>query len=120
MSRYTQSWSSFRSRLTWTKMRLSVPWIQKKTWTGSTLKISKHFSRISMFAPGLVMGIIQLITATNEPLAGKTALIIAKSKEFTETLSHSLAPFEMRAEPILPDSPGLAAKTQAADIVVTA
>lgn len=71
-------------------------------------------------APGLVMGIIQLIVATREPLAGKVALIVAKSQEFASALEHSLASFDVRAEPALPSSEDLAEKTASADIVVTA
>ncbi len=71
-------------------------------------------------APGLVMGIIQLITATNEPLAGKTAVVIAKSHEFTQTMAHGLKPFGVYASTVRPDAEDLAQKTQAADIVVTA
>ncbi len=71
-------------------------------------------------APGLVMGIIQLIAATGEPLGGKTAVVIAKSGEFGNTLIHALAPFGIRAEAVHPGADGLLKKTQSADIVVTA
>ncbi|MDZ4221598.1 MAG: bifunctional 5,10-methylenetetrahydrofolate dehydrogenase/5,10-methenyltetrahydrofolate cyclohydrolase, partial [Patescibacteria group bacterium] len=71
-------------------------------------------------APGLVMGIVQLITATKEPLAGKAAVIVAKSREFTDTLSHALSAFGITSQVARPDTEDLAQKTQSADIVVTA
>jgi len=71
-------------------------------------------------APGLVMGIIQLITATQEPLEGATAAIVAKSAEFTGTLVHALAPFGVAGKAVRPDAEELARATRAAGIVITA
>ncbi|OJI06799.1 hypothetical protein BK004_02415 [bacterium CG10_46_32] len=74
----------------------------------------------SLFAPGLVMGIIQLIAATNEPLPGKQAVIVAKSEEFTKTLEHALEPFEITSTLVHPDAPELLEKVHTADIIITA
>ncbi|OIO48659.1 MAG: bifunctional 5,10-methylene-tetrahydrofolate dehydrogenase/5,10-methylene-tetrahydrofolate cyclohydrolase [Parcubacteria group bacterium CG_4_9_14_0_2_um_filter_41_8] len=52
-------------------------------------------SKAEIFSP-LNMGILQLLTATGENLQDKTAIIIARSKEFTQTLTHVLEDFGVK------------------------
>ena len=70
--------------------------------------------------PGLNLGIAQLLASTGENLANKKTLIIARSVEFTQTLSHLLKELAIASEAAEPDSPNVKIKSQNADIVITA
>lgn len=70
--------------------------------------------------PGLVMGIVQLIAATGEPLDGKQTLIVARHQAFIKTLAHALSSFGITASDVRPDDPMIAEKTKKADIIITA
>ncbi|MBU2575748.1 bifunctional 5,10-methylenetetrahydrofolate dehydrogenase/5,10-methenyltetrahydrofolate cyclohydrolase [Patescibacteria group bacterium] len=72
-----------------------------------------------IFSP-LNMGILQLITSTKENLENKTAVIIARSKEFTSTLSRVLDDFGIRAQIVNPDSSDAKRSLSSADIIISA
>lgn len=70
--------------------------------------------------PGLDLGILQLIQSTGQDMTGKQALIIARSPEFTSTLSHLLNQFSITNTIISPDNNTWPASVPGADIVITA
>ncbi|MBI1961098.1 MAG: bifunctional 5,10-methylenetetrahydrofolate dehydrogenase/5,10-methenyltetrahydrofolate cyclohydrolase [Parcubacteria group bacterium] len=82
--------------------------------------IQATLSGAQKMMPGLVMGIVQLITATGEALHGKQAAIIARHEAFVKILSHALSSFGATPVNAQPGDPRVAEKTQKADIVITA
>lgn len=52
--------------------------------------------------PGLVMGIMQLLSETGEEIKNKNAVIIAKSNEFKDSMSWVLENFEIKSKKINP------------------
>lgn len=82
--------------------------------------IKKYIAKKTDLAPGIVEGIIILIKSTNENLAGKNAIIIAKSHEFKNTAKRALEDIGMNATPSKPDEDGLYEKIKKSDIVISA
>ena len=82
--------------------------------------IKAYINDESVLSPGLGMGIMQLITSTGENLNGKSALIIAKSKEFTKPLEHTLQAFEVEASSMKPSDSNLKNKMIESDIIISA
>ncbi|MAG29158.1 bifunctional methylenetetrahydrofolate dehydrogenase/methenyltetrahydrofolate cyclohydrolase [bacterium] len=82
--------------------------------------IKAYLNNEPTIAPGLSMGIIQLITSTGENLKDKTALIIAKSEEFTKPLEHTLSAFGVQSQSIQPNDPTLRDVMPTFDIIITA
>jgi len=76
-------------------------------------------SESEIFSP-LNMGILQLLTSTSENLKNKNAVIVARSKEFTSTLSHILNDFEINTKSINPDDKNNKHLLNDADIVISA
>lgn len=74
----------------------------------------------SYIIPGLASGIMQLLGATNENLTGKQAAIIARSQEFASTLAYILGEFEITANILNPDIPGIKKQLPGADIIIVA
>ena len=70
--------------------------------------------------PPLNMGIMQLITSTQEDTENKSAVILARSKEFTKSLSSMLNDFSIQAKSINPDDSDSKSATKDADIVISA
>ena len=82
--------------------------------------IKAYLNDTASIVPGLSMGIMQLIQSTGEDLANKQAVIIAKSPEFTSTLSHTLAAFDTTTKSVNPNDKDLRSKTCKTDILITA
>ena len=70
--------------------------------------------------PGLANGILQLLASTNENLKSKQALIVARSPEFTGSISHLLREFGIANSIASPDDNDIKTKTQGADILIVA
>lgn len=70
--------------------------------------------------PGLANGILQLLLSTKENLKDKQALIIARSVEFTGSLSYILQEFGIANKTISPDDNDVKTQTQEADIIIIA
>lgn len=68
----------------------------------------------------LNMGIMQLLTSTQENLQNKSAVILARSKEFTQSLSNILNDFGIKTSAINPDSSDIKSAAKDADIVISA
>ncbi len=73
-----------------------------------------------VLTPGLHLGIMQLLAATGETLAGKHAAIVAKSPEFTGTLSYILSAFGVANDVVRPDDPRAREVMRNADIIIVA
>ncbi len=82
--------------------------------------IKQLLSGQSYIIPGLASGILQLIQSTNEAIAGKQALIIARSPEFTGALSYLLRACGVKAESRPPDDAAVKRALAEADIVIAA
>jgi methylenetetrahydrofolate dehydrogenase (NADP+) / methenyltetrahydrofolate cyclohydrolase len=82
--------------------------------------IKAYLNDTGAIAPGLSLGIMQLLASTKENLKGKHALIIAKSEEFTSTLEYALNSFEIATTSCQPDDASLHKKLADADIAITA
>lgn len=70
--------------------------------------------------PGLILGIIQLLQSTNENLAGKQSVIVARSPEFTGVLSYVLNEFGLISKVVNPDALDAKDDLAGADIVIAA
>jgi len=82
--------------------------------------VTAYLSDTGVCAPGLAMGIMQLIQSTGQNIAQKSALIIARDSVFTKTLSHTLKAFGVTASVAGPDDEKMPAAARAADILITA
>jgi methylenetetrahydrofolate dehydrogenase (NADP+) / methenyltetrahydrofolate cyclohydrolase len=76
-------------------------------------------SKGEIFSP-LNMGILQLLTSTQEELKNKKATIIARSEEFTSTLEHMLKDFEINTQIINPDKTNFKNSLNDSDIIISA
>lgn len=82
--------------------------------------IKKLLRGNAALTPGLHLGIMQLLAATGETLAGKRAAIVAKSPEFTGTLSYILSAFGVANDVARPDDPRAHGVMRSADIIIVA
>lgn len=82
--------------------------------------IKKLLNNQTDFIPGLPLGIIKLLESTNENLANKQAVIIAKSEVFYQPLAKLLQNKKIKTEIINPQDKNLSTKTKQADILITA
>jgi len=82
--------------------------------------IKAYLNNEETIVPGLSMGIAQLLQSTQENLSKKECSIIARSKEFTQTLKHTLKAFDINSSIINPDDKNALDKIDSADIVITA
>ncbi len=82
--------------------------------------VAQYMNNERTIAPGLDLGIVQMITSTKEQLQGKKALIIAKSDVFTSTLAHTLEPLGIETQTIDPNDGNIHDAIQHADIVISA
>ena len=73
----------------------------------------------SLFPP-VALAIMRLIQASNQPLKGKTASVIANSEVFVEPLMALLAEQDIDAQFFSPEDGALGAKVRVSDIVVVA
>ncbi|MDP1709541.1 MAG: bifunctional 5,10-methylenetetrahydrofolate dehydrogenase/5,10-methenyltetrahydrofolate cyclohydrolase [Candidatus Komeilibacteria bacterium] len=74
----------------------------------------------SYIIPGLVSGIVQLLTSTGANLEGKLAAIIARSREFTGTMEYILGEFGVSANILNPDDVDVLQQLPEADIIIVA
>lgn len=70
--------------------------------------------------PPVALAVMRLISATNQPLAGKNALIVANNEIFAEPLIELFKEVGVAAAFVEPDDAALKNKTTAADIIVVA
>jgi methylenetetrahydrofolate dehydrogenase (NADP+)/methenyltetrahydrofolate cyclohydrolase len=70
--------------------------------------------------PPVALAVVRLIQASNQPLAGKHAVIIGNSAIFAEPIIHLLKESGVNTILLTRDESALAAKTRAADIIVVA
>jgi len=82
--------------------------------------IKKILAGKNTFVPGLALGILKLIEASNVDLNNKSAVIVAKSDVFFQPLTKILADKNIKAKLIAPKDPNLAAISKRADILIVA
>ncbi len=82
--------------------------------------IKKILAGTNTFIPGLALGIIKLLEATQENLSGKQAVIIAKNDVFYQPLTKILADKKISAQLVDPKNPDLSKYTSQADILIVA
>ena len=82
--------------------------------------IKKILVGSNTFIPGLALGIIKLLEATQENLSGKQAVIIAKNDVFYQPLTKILADKKISAQLVDPKNPDLSKYTSQADILIVA
>jgi methylenetetrahydrofolate dehydrogenase (NADP+)/methenyltetrahydrofolate cyclohydrolase len=78
------------------------------------------FGRQAKITPGLDLSIIKLIRATKQNLKGKFAIIVAKSKLFSESLAKLLTKEKIKVTGIKPNDSKLSQKTKKADLLISA
>lgn len=74
----------------------------------------------SHIIPGLESGIVQLLSSTGENLENKTAAIIARSQEFTNTLKYILDEFNIKVCVLNPDDLDVKKHLSDSDIIIVA
>lgn len=72
------------------------------------------------FVPGLPLGILKLLESTGETLKNKQAVIVAKSEILYQPLKKLLNDQDIQTSIVNPNDQNLAAKTKAADILISA
>ncbi len=82
--------------------------------------IDKLLNKQSGFIPGLPLGIIKLIESTNESLANKSAVIIAKSEILYKPLAKLLNDKGIQTDIVKPDDTKVKDKSNQADILIVA
>jgi methylenetetrahydrofolate dehydrogenase (NADP+)/methenyltetrahydrofolate cyclohydrolase len=82
--------------------------------------IKKLLAKQTAFIPGLPLGIIKLLESTKENLAGKKAVIIAKSEIFYQPLKKLLNDLKIETEIVDPKNKDIKKITQQADILISA
>ena len=70
--------------------------------------------------PGVLASVLDLIKATGQPLGGKTALIVAKSQEFCESLQEILQREGLQARFVSPTTTTTKTLLKISDLVVVA
>lgn len=82
--------------------------------------IKKLLAGQSDFVPGLPLGIIKLLEATEENLNDKSAVIVAKNDVFFQPLTRVLANKKIKAKLVDPKNPDLEKICSQADILIVA
>lgn len=82
--------------------------------------IKKLLDGKSDFVPGLPLGIIKLLEATEEDLNNKSAVIVAKNYVFFQPLTKVLANKNIKAQLVEPKNPDLEKICSQADILIVA
>lgn len=72
----------------------------------------------ALITPGLPLGILKLLEATKEDLAGKQAVIVSKSKIFSQPMIKILEDRNMKVSLVNPNDKDLKKKTLEADVLI--
>jgi len=84
------------------------------------INVNKILNNETAVVSPLVQGVINLLEATGEKLAGKKACLVLKNDILNKTLGHLLKQKKIKTELIKPDAKNLSEQTKKADILITA